>query len=301
MGYGLGKAESFGAGLQRIYFEELDAALRELGRIGRFESDAIHEYRRHLKKTRSLFHFARYVLPDKKMTRAAKDCLRQATRLFAFQRDNEALGECLERIISFTETSDTCLLFERVRSQTALIANHKDAQRTDLNESLEKARHLLEEARRAGNDWSECDMGSLQLCRGIGRSYREAFVLMKQACEKRDAESLHQWRKHVKHLRHHVMIISTVWPALFTMLETELHALSDLLGDIHDCALLVQFIEQRDFEFLEIQEMEEALKIVQARVAQSTTQSLRMGALLFVERPSAFRKRIRGYMKLRNE
>lgn len=298
MGYMLESGEAFGAGVQRIFFEELDGVSRELARIGNLQPDAIHEYRRHLKKSRSLFHFARFALPDKKAARTAAVCLVQAGRLFASRRDREAVGECLNRVTHTVEEPEARLVCERIRSHLESAPGRDDAASVDLEESIKEARRLLDNARATIQVWPAREMGVAPFCHGIRRSYRNARDLMKRGRDKKNTEILHQWRKHVKHLRHHMMIVSAAWPGFFGMMEVELHALTDMLGEIHDRALLMRYLEQQGPEFLAPCEQEMARVMFQRLTDREVAPTLRAGERLFIEKPALFGRRIFGYIEL---
>ena len=297
MGYMLESGEVFGAGLHRICFEELDSVSRELARIGDLQPDAIHECRRHLKKSRSLLQIARFALPDKKAARVAASCLGQAGRLFASRRDREAVGECLDRALQAVEEPGARLVCERIRAHLESAPGRGDAAPVDLEESIREAWRLLDSVRATVRDWSAWEVGAVPLCHGIRRSYRAARDSMKRGRDKKDPEILHQWRKHAKHLRHHMMIVSAAWPAFFGMMEVELHALTDMLGEIHDRALLMLYLERQGSEFLAPCEQETALVTLQGLTDREVSLALRAGERLFSEKPALFGRRISGYIE----
>lgn len=297
MGYILESGEAFGAGLQRICFEELDSVSRELDRIGDLQPDAIHECRRHLKKSRSLLQIARFALPDKKAARVAASCLGQAGRLFASRRDREAVSECLDRALDAVEEPGARLLCKRIHSHLESALGRGDAAPVDLEESIREARCLLDSVRATVLDWPAREMGAASLCHGIRRSYRDARDFMKRGRDNKDPEILHQWRKHAKHLRHHMMIVSAAWPAFFEMMEVELHALTDMLGEIHDRVLLIQYLERQGPEFLAPYEQETARVMFQHLNDREVAPTLYVGERLFIEKPAVFGRRISGYIE----
>ena len=57
-------------------------------------------------------------------------------------------------------------------------------------------------------------------------------------------ESLHEWRKRVKHLWYHHTLLRSLWPPVMEVTGDEAHALSDHLGDDHDLAVLAAWVER---------------------------------------------------------
>jgi CHAD domain-containing protein len=125
---------------------------------------------------------------------------------------------------------------------------------------------------------------------GLHRSYRDAREAMQDVIKHCDVESLHDWRKRVKDLRHQIELLIPAWPDELTKMEEEMHQLSDLLGDDHDLAVLNQSIP----ESLAV-EREVLLGLVTARRTHLQRQAIPLGERLFAEKPAAFTKRLHEY------
>ena len=296
MGYAVETGETARTAFERILEEELQIIRRELDGIALQNPDAVHNYRRHLKKARSLARMARHAFPGGDMREIGRD-LGAATRIFAAWREREALQESLEWLVKAEKGEAEVVLLKRILAalKDRLTEGPKDLVRES---AVEDAKELLEQV--IASVRCQCigsgDPPVSIFCRGAGCGYRQARKAMKRACADPDPQVLHEWRKHAKHLRHHVQILSTAWPACFGALESELHRLTDVLGNVHDLALLREFLLATPPDSLETRQIACTTKIIEKTVRSETERAFGLGALLFAEKSRVFRKRINQYV-----
>ncbi len=88
-----------------------------------------------------------------------------------------------------------------------------------------------------------------QLVRSSTRVYRRARCAFEAACEEKNAENLHEWRKLVKYLWHQMQYPRRIGRWALAKHGNELHKLSDDLGDDHDLAVLSEWSEERNAAF----------------------------------------------------
>lgn len=296
MAYAVEPGESSGTAFDRILREELDTVLAELKKVRAGCPGGVHDYRRHLKKARSLVRMARYAFRDREMRDIART-LAGATRVFAPWREREALEECLRRLSVDGKEPSVRELWERALAglQDALGGELGDAAR---NRAVREAKALLKDVRSAAENRSREVLPVAVLCRGVRRSYAEARRSMAAAREHGQPEPLHEWRKCAKHVRHQVQVISPAWPACLAATESELHRLTDALGEVHDLALLRAHLSGGSSARFEASEIAEMGAAILRRTKGETERAFQLGALLFAEDSRAFHRRIRGYVKL---
>ena len=297
MGYRYLPNETAHCGFFRILPEEIEAALRELKQAHPGEPEAIHEYRRHLKKARSLLKMARYAKPDTEI-RASRRTLGRAGRLLAPWRDRDALLECTHAILQSEPAPPLGPLFQKVCTALKKPADVEEMEADALDNAVAEAAHLLNTIRVRLDGPGMPEVTWKILCRGIRRCYRDAKKTALEVQTGPAPEVLHQWRKDAKHLRHQFALISPVWPAYFEPMEAELHGLTDALGKTHDLILLDAAVHRLDRDILSRQESEQVREALQDRSQSETKRALRLGAFLFVEKPSAFHRRCRRYVTL---
>jgi CHAD domain-containing protein len=85
----------------------------------------------------------------------------------------------------------------------------------------------------------------------IIKSYVKMYKKAKLYAFSLDAEDnvyiFHEWRKKIKYLRYQTQLLMPCWPIYFSFTETELHLLSDVLGNMQDNKLITTFIEEHKF------------------------------------------------------
>jgi CHAD domain-containing protein len=96
-------------------------------------------------------------------------------------------------------------------------------------------------------------LGHLQpdhLCQGAGRTYAKArrglgLTAADENQADRHAEDLHEWRKTVQRHWRHVQMLAPVWPAAMAARVEDARAISQLLGEHNDLAVLRRFISSK--------------------------------------------------------
>jgi CHAD domain-containing protein len=79
---------------------------------------------------------------------------------------------------------------------------------------------------------------------GLATSYESVRAHGRQAFgEGSDAKARHELRKRAKDLRHQVEFLNPIAPATLQPLATDLHHLSDLLGDANDLIVLARYLD----------------------------------------------------------
>lgn len=294
MGYAVEPGESARSAFLRMLEEELRIIRGELSGIALYSPDAVHDYRRHLKKARSLVRMARYAFPDRNLREIGRD-LGAATRIFAAWREREALQESLDWLVKAGKNGPEAALWEGILSAVKdRLAEEPPGFAPE--KAVEESGKLLEQVQASlrSADLEESPVAAF--CRGAGRGYGQARKAMRETAARRDPHVLHEWRKQAKHLRHQVQILSTAWPACFGALESELHRLTDALGIVHDLALLREFLLATPPDGLQTDELAFAVEIIETAASRETEHAYRLGVLVFAEKPRSFRKRITKYL-----
>lgn len=283
----------------RVLDEEVKIVQQHLSGIRQQQPGAIHEYRRHLKKARSLVRLGRYCL-SKKVRRTLAQELAQATRVFAPFRDVEARLECLDAIIRDSQEMEYKNILLRFRENVKGDGEKESQNLPDLLTAADTAAQYL-----------ECVLGQRQsimegrfswplILKGMARAYQDTRDMMNQAwCA--DVEKgvlLHEWRKHAKHVRHHALLVSSIWPAYFKMLESELHKVTDLLGHIHDMALLIECMGMLTESTIPTDEKAVIIPLLEERARYKAEEAFARGRILFVEPPRKFYRRLTTYAKV---
>ena len=111
--------------------------------------------------------------------------------------------------------------------------------------------------------------------------------------EEARAEAVHEWRKRAKDLWYQLRLLGELWPEVLGETADQAHALTDLLGDHHDLAVLAADLEARD-----TLDPEAILELIYRRQDELLERAIGFGERLYAEKPKAFGKRLRRYWKI---
>jgi CHAD domain-containing protein len=118
---------------------------------------------------------------------------------------------------------------------------------------------------------------------------------MKSSMAAPTTEHFHEWRKHVKYLRHQVEIVSPVWPEVVGGLATSLSHLGDVLGDDHDQGELVRLVGSLPDLMPDPDERNLLVALSQQRRRELQGAGLVMGKRIYAEAPDRFALRLEAY------
>lgn len=289
--YELGRDEEVAAGMARIATARAEKALERLRGIqsGQLEAaEAVHGARKDLKKVRAVLRIVRPRLSERAY-RGANRHFRDAGRALSASRDAEvkletlaALGEHVE--LPAAEVESWRAILERDRAA----ASDTNAERRALEEatgSIEAGQEEIERWELTGNSWKLVGAG-------LGHTYKRGRRAMREAEARPSDESFHEWRKRAKDHWYELRLLREAWPAPMDALAEEAHALSELLGDHHDLALLRADLELRNLDAGATDALRQAIAARQGELAGA---AFPLGARLYAERPRDFRHRLHAY------
>ena len=222
----------------RVGREELEAALKEVLTIGeQSRSTAVHEARRHLKKARALFRLARPAT-GKAFYKRENAALRKMARVMAPIRDAHARVQTIDKLIASA----------RVRRPPAAFVRARAAMLARLDQVLEE-REKSEWWKQAASDLEAAlcrlprmpvkRLASAAMRSGIKEEYGRARRALKVAQRDGADENLHELRKGIKGVWHHLCLLAGDRPRAIKKLIKQMRDLGDKLGDDHDLAMLM--------------------------------------------------------------
>jgi CHAD domain-containing protein len=264
-------------------------------RDGSDRGEAIHGARKDIKKTRALLRLARPGLPGR-VYRRENAALRDTGRLLSAARDAQVLLETLDGLRERATGQVPDAGFDAVREVVAggRGADGRDAA-PDVGEAVERLGAAADRAERWPLRIADGDVAD-----GITTAYARGRRAMRHAERTRESEDLHQWRKRVKDLWYHQRLLKDAFPEVLPAYAKATKKLSELLGDDHDLAVL----RERLTAGVEHDGRPEAelalpvlLEVVDEQRAELQAAAFGLGRRLHAERPKAFRRRIRRYLR----
>jgi CHAD domain-containing protein len=241
MAYCFEHHESTAHGILRIAREQLELAGQELDGRGPSELDElarVHSVRKRTKKLRALLRLIRPAL-GAEAYRAERARLRDAARQLAEAREAAVLLATFDRLVAhFAEHVGPDAFSEVKRAIGMRPAASPSAEQRQL------AAELLSEALARTADWQLRPHGFGLIARGLADTYDGARRAFARAVADGSSEDFHDWRKRTKDHWYHVRLLVPIWPGMLEALGSELHRLSELLGDDHDLADLRRALDQ---------------------------------------------------------
>jgi CHAD domain-containing protein len=293
MAYRLSMADDLPSAVRACAHEQLEGAVKRLEHADEDPVDAVHEARKHLKKTRALLRLVRPALGTRAYRRE-NDALRELGLALSEARDADVLAEAAaglaERYAGQLPASD----FEQLR---AVLAAEATAARAEDDEDRAAVAAGLREALARVEQWPLEGAGWDAVLAGAARAYARGRTALAATWEEPSDERLHAWRKRAKDLWYHARLLTPTWPAVLEAQGEEAHVLSELLGDDHDLALLHARLERGlTLDPAAEADLASLLALVGERRGELRAQAWRLGGRLYAESPKAFARRLARYV-----
>ncbi|NNK62242.1 MAG: CHAD domain-containing protein [Gemmatimonadetes bacterium] len=226
---------------------QLRRAIEDPVRVARQALDMappdVHAARRALKRARALVRLGR-AMWEPSDRRELAHRLRDAGRHASGTRDVEARIEAVDRLRSQIEpryAEALEVLHDRLTAASCGTAPARDSHDpiTAARTEVEQAEHLLERHPPRGHG-----RGVAIFAPGLTRiAEKGATALEHVRLRPTDTDAHHELRKRAKDMRHVVEFLEPAWPAVLGVWASELHRLTDDLGEANDLTLLLDWIE----------------------------------------------------------
>jgi len=288
-------AENIPDAIRHLATEQVKIALDQLTASQFGLDERIHTTRKSFKKVRSILRLVRDEIGED-VYHHENLSYRDAGRLLAPMRDSSVLVKTLDDI---TERLAHQLNAEALKSVRAQLLNHQDHVRLQTINSriFPQLISTLDQSRTRIKKWSIPHTDFSAFHTGIKRVYKRGYVGMDTAATQPTNENLHEWRKRIKYLWYHTRLLKDSWPTLLDELASELHILSDYLGDDHDLAefsrtVLHQSDIIRDIDPTTRQALTD---LISNWRSDHQTHAFSLGKRIYAEKPESFAHRIAAY------
>ena len=295
MAYRLKQREGIATGVRRIVTAELARAIDELeGRRSGRTGTAVHEARKHLKKTRAALRLVREDL-GADLRRDENAALRDAQARLSGARDAEVLLETLARVQGSAA--------ERVPAPAAAtlrdaLHERRDAARRQGGDNRAEAITELQAALGRVESWPLDDDSFAAAAKGLRRIYRDGRRAQRAAAATGDPEPWHEWRKRVKDLWYAARILKPAAPLELGAIVDEADGLAELLGDLNDLAVLRAAVEEHADAMTDHQ-VEQLHAVIDEAASELRRHAVPRGLRLYAESPKRFVARVAAYMESR--
>jgi CHAD domain-containing protein len=296
MAYRLSFADELSHGVRQCAHEQLTGAAERLEGAARDPVTAVHEARKHLKKTRALLRLVRPAL-GRRAYRRENDALRDIGLALSGTRDADVRVATAQALAERAAGRLPAEVFDALRDALSAEApTGRDGGTAGFAPQIEalRAAELRVEA------WPLDDADWDTAIAGVTRAYargREAFATARATPV---PELLHAWRKRAKDLWYHQRLLAPAWPDVLDAQAEAAHTLSELLGDDHDLAVLAERLTDNAPPLAPAVDAHRAelRTLIAHRSDELRAEATRLGRRVYAESPKAFARRIARYIEL---
>ncbi len=283
-------AESFEDGVRRIAREQIERAQSQLK-----NSDdrvvAVHETRKSLKRLRALVRLIRPSLGETTF-REENARLREIGAGLSGTRDRHVLLETVAKLEATSSLGREGL--GQVMRDVLQETNGREDPDAEVA-AMKQAHSRLAEAKKRFVHLRLSGKGFDIVGPGLEASYRKARRAFHRAYAEPSDENFHEWRKGAQQHWRHMALLSRAWSGCLNARVAEARALSQLLGDDHDLALLVGFVHSEQGDELDAAQVAAIGKAARQRQEELRAVAHPRGVRLFTEGARSLRRRIAAY------
>jgi len=298
MTYRLSIADDVPSSVRTCAREQLAGAVELLLRAEEDPVRGVHEARKHLKKARALLRLMRPAL-GKRAYRRENDALRVAGLALSGTRDADVRVQTAVKLAEHAAGRLPADVFDQLRDALAAEAEGARAAAAgapvpalaDVIETLRAAELRVEAWPLDGADWET-------VLAGVGRAYASGHDAFAVALATPEPELMHGWRKRAKDLWYHQRLLAPAWPRLLGAQAEEAHALTELLGDDHDLAVLAARLSDERAPLPPAVDADRAalLALAEHRSGELRAAATQLGHRVYAESPKAFTRRLARYV-----
>jgi len=293
--YRLRRGEDAGDGVRRVARGQLDLAGERLeagtGMCGDLDG-AVHETRKAFKRLRALVRVGRDALGDEAYRRE-NTIFRDAGRRLSSARDAAVMVQTLDDLGARYRDELGDGAFAGLRDALASEAETASKALSDDRATVDGVQGTLEAARRRVGGWPLPEDGGLAMLEpGFARIYRRGRRALKAARKDPDTESLHELRKRAKDLWHAAQVLRPAAPKRMKQLARRAHALSDVVGEDHDLAVLRAAARERHAT-LAPGELALLERLIARRRRRLQRKALAQGRRVYARKPARLAKLVR--------
>ncbi|EPX86725.1 CHAD domain-containing protein [Salipiger mucosus] len=281
--------KSLTAALHRIAAEQIDRAIASTTCDPADAEEAVHDVRKRCKKLRGLFRLVRPGFDDYAAENAAA---RGIAGMASGLRDSDVLIETHDTVVDAADVAPG--RFAEIRGHLVRSAN-RHAPGDAVGEALGRQRAALEEMRGRAATWRVTGKPAKVLAAGVGKTWMRGADAMQHTRENPTAETFHEWRKRVKYHWYHARLLEGTWPGPMLAHRTEAKRLSELLGDHHDIAVYLAWLEALDLPDVDGEAPAELRRLAGHRQEQLAHRAWSLGGRFFAPPVKALPKQWKAY------
>jgi CHAD domain-containing protein len=278
-----------GEALREVARDILREARSALEDPGHSDAVAVHEFRRAMKRWRSLLRMLEPFLPDD--GRRLRNEARDLARSLGGARDAQSALDALDDLAKHGSTDGTTLSarsLATVRGRIEAMRQTAETQVLTPDMRLQLGRALAG-AESSVERWPLHVLTFAEVADRLVQGFRDARRALPRNWSETDPEDLHELRKRIVNHRYQMETVAPLWPRFGRMWVGEAQRLRERLGRHQDLTLLTNLTQPH--QPLAPWRSRLAPAIAE-RMAAHVAAARRIASRLFVEKPGAFRRRL---------
>jgi len=279
-------------GVRDLLHRQVETAIAQLPQH-QATDEQIHTARKHMKAARATLRLLRPTLSQAAYGRENR-ALRDAARVLSAARDDTVLLKKLGDLARQTKGSGKRRRLSEFRARLQREANRRRSElaRRGLRQSAARLRGALMMV----DSWPTPPKEWKPVYRSLRDSYRKGRRCARCNAQRASGPTLHEWRKRAKYLRNQLELIAPLQHATVEAMSSELHKLSDHLGEEHDLAVLGE-LAHRSGRQLGRKADSTLQKLIDKRRRKMRKRALSVGLPIYAEKPGHFETRLRHYFR----
>ncbi|UWM74794.1 CHAD domain-containing protein [Rhizobium sp. WSM4643] len=275
MAYRIRPDADFTEAFRKVAIEQLEHAVTVLEKRPDGAHEAIHSFRKNLKRLRSLYRLVAREVPDFQTHENAR--LRDAAHSLSAIRDAAALigtGQYLQHSARGNEENEALgrivNILEGRRDWMAEAESGLEQRLTETSDALKEAIAALDEVSFNGDHRKNARM----LAKSWRRTARKAKAALAACHGEASADDFHTLRKRTYDYRLYHALLRDVWPAAMKAKRDAAKELAEDLGHIHDLTVLSELVESEPQLFTRNDDLAHLLDIIIFRQQEDRRQAL---------------------------
>ncbi|HEY1558874.1 MAG TPA: CHAD domain-containing protein [Kofleriaceae bacterium] len=258
-----------------------EAARSAAGSVDRGSTEAVHAYRKALRRARAVLALVGRALP-KSERRAVRRALREARRSLGVARDHAVAPETLAALPLGTEQRDIAAAIVHTAAESVAPAPEIKQLLAEGAARTAAQVEALEAALPAGVSWSV-------VARGLRGTYDAARRARKAA--KRSKRSFHEWRRRSKELVYQLELLASLGGANVSELHHEIEGATDPQSPAVDLIMLRDYVDTYS-QGLAPAALESLIDAIDAQLDEVAAAARKAGKLAFAKKPRRFARRV---------
>jgi CHAD domain-containing protein len=281
------------ANLRKVAASQIDKAIAEIDDPELEPHKVVHQVRKRCKKLRGLVRLVRDAFDAYKAENAS---FRDAAAQLSYVRDAEVIIQTFDKLVASANDANQINPESFATARSGLLRRSAEIlSQNGLEGRLSRFQEEMRRARDRAEHWTLEERGFKAIAGGLGKTYARARKAVRNAKKEPTAEHFHEWRKGVKYHWYHARLLHDIRPDVMKAHITASDALSELLGDHHDLAVLHDTLSAEGEPFGNQAELASLTELIAARQSDLAHQAFALGSKLLAEKRPALVKRWREY------